>query len=213
MVDYKLMENQIRELAKSDQAWLPLFANASAMIMDAVPGINWAGFYIRDANGLYLGPFQGKPACTRLEIGKGVCGTAVEKNIVLCIPNVHEFNGHIACDAATDSEIVIPLRYAGRIVAVLDIDSPIIKRFSITDQEGLKSFVNTLERCADLSPLADALPKEAKSGAKEPGMPFELWLFAVKRLAQTYEMVEPIFSQLSEVEKQTLRKEYEQSFS
>lgn len=212
MTDYKLLENQIRELAKNDQSWLPLFANASALLMDAIPGINWVGFYIRDTKGLYLGPFQGKAACTRLEIGKGVCGTAVEKNLVLCIPNVHEFSSHISSDPATDSEIVIPLRYAGRIVAVLDIESPIIKRFSITDQEGLKSFAITLERCADLSPLAEALPKEAKSGAKEPGMPFELWLFAVKRLAQTYEMVEPIYSQLSEMEKQTLRKEYEQSF-
>ena len=211
MTDYKLLENQIRELAKDDQSWLPLFANASALLMEAIPGINWAGFYIRDAKGLYLGPFQGKPACTRIEIGKGVCGTAVEKGLVLCIPNVHEFNGHIACDAATDSEIVLPLRYAGRIVAVLDIDSPIIHRFSVTDQEALKSFALTLERCADLSPLADALPAEPKAAGKEPGMPFELWLFAVKRLAQTYEMVEPIYNQLSDVEKKALRKEYEQS--
>ena len=211
MTDYKLLENQIRELAKADQAWLPLFANASALLMQAIPGINWAGFYIRDAKGLYLGPFQGKPACTHLSIGKGVCGTAVEKNLVLCIPNVHEFPGHIACDAATDSEIVLPLHYAGRIVAVLDIDSPILKRFSLADQEGLKSFAQTLERCADLSPLAETLPAEKKSAAKDAGMPFELWLFAVKRLAQTYEMVDPIFSQLSEIEKNALRKEYEQS--
>ena len=212
MTDYKLLENRIRELAKDDQSWLPLFANASALLMEAIPGINRAGFYIRDTKGLYLGPFQGKPACPRIEIGKGVCGTAVEKGLVLCIPNVHEFNGHIACDPTTDSEIVLPLHYAGRIVAVLDIDSPILKRLSLADQEGLKSFALTLERCADLSPLADALPAEPKKAGSEPGMPFELWLFAVKRLAQTYEMVEPIYNQLSEVEKKALRREYEQSY-
>ena len=108
--------------------------------------INWAGFYLMDGNQLVLGPFQGKPACIYIPVGKGVCGTAVEEGRTLRVDNVHEFPGHIACDAASNSEIVIPIRDGERIVGVLDIDSPLLARFDSEDQEGLEGVVRILER-------------------------------------------------------------------
>lgn len=112
-------------------------ANASALIFDVVPDINWAGFYFVKDGELVLGPFQGKPACVRLKIGKGVCGTAVERDETIVVQNVHEFEGHIACDSASQSEIVVPLHgRGGKIVGVLDVDSPILNRF-----EGIKDVI------------------------------------------------------------------------
>ena len=105
-------------------------ANASALIYDVLPDINWAGFYFVKDGELVLGPFQGKPACVRLKIGKGVCGTAVKTGEVQVVADVHEFEGHIACDSASNSEIVVPLRKNGEIVCVLDIDSPLFNRFA-----------------------------------------------------------------------------------
>ena len=112
-------------------------ANASALIFDVVPDINWAGFYFVKDGELVLGPFQGKPACVRLKIGKGVCGTAVERNETVVVKDVHEFAGHIACDSASQSEIVVPLHDKdGKTWGVLDIDSPIVNRF-----EGIKDVI------------------------------------------------------------------------
>ena len=105
-------------------------ANASALIYDVLPDINWAGFYFVKGGELVLGPFQGKPACVRLKIGKGVCGTAVVEDRTIVVADVHEFAGHIACDSASKSEIVVPLRKNGEIVGVLDIDSPLSNRFA-----------------------------------------------------------------------------------
>ena len=112
-------------------------ANASALIYDVLPDINWAGFYFVKDGELVLGPFQGKPACVRLKIGKGVCGTAVERNETMVVKDVHEFAGHIACDSASQSEIVVPLHDKdGKTWGVLDIDSPIVNRF-----EGIKDVI------------------------------------------------------------------------
>ena len=119
-------------------------ANAAALLWECLPNVNWAGFYLLENETLVLGPFQGKPACIEIPVGKGVCGTAVAKNMTLRVPNVHLFQGHIACDGASNSEIVIPIRVNGRIVGVLDIDSPLFNRFSQEDQQGLEEFVNIL---------------------------------------------------------------------
>ena len=121
-------------------------ANASALLNDMMENINWAGFYIVEDGKLVLGPFQGKPACIEIEIGSGVCGTAVAENATMLVPNVHEFPGHIACDCASNSEIVVPIRKNGAVIGVLDIDSPEYSRFTEDDRAGLEDFVRTLEK-------------------------------------------------------------------
>lgn len=124
-------------------------ANASALLGDALLNINWVGFYLMREGRLVLGPFQGKPACIEIEIGKGVCGTAVANDQVMLVKDVHQFPGHIACDSASNSEIVIPLHKGNEIVGVLDIDSPVLARFDEEDQEGLEHFVRILESIFD----------------------------------------------------------------
>ncbi|MCX4317413.1 MAG: GAF domain-containing protein [Lachnospiraceae bacterium] len=114
--------------------------------MEELPDINWAGFYIRKGEVLQLGPFQGKPACLRIALGQGVCGTAAQQDQTLLVADVHQFPGHIACDHASRSEIVIPIHAEGRVVAVLDIDSPLYGRFHAEDQKGLETFVGILEQ-------------------------------------------------------------------
>ena len=121
------------------------YANASALLFDALADINWAGFYFMDGSALVLGPFQGKPACIRIPLGRGVCGTAAAENAVQLVYDVHQFPGHIACDSASNSEIVIPLRENGQVFGVLDIDSPSIGRFTDADREGLERFAALLE--------------------------------------------------------------------
>ena len=145
MTDMTLMNQQLRALAEADAAWLPVFANASALLMDHLPSINWAGFYLIQKDHLLLGPFQGKVACIHIPMGKGVCGTAAAEDKTQRIDNVHLFPGHIACDSSSNSEIVIPIHNGDHIVAVLDIDSPIYN---------LEAFVATLEEITDFSPLA-----------------------------------------------------------
>lgn len=115
-------------------------ANASALLWQALEDINWAGFYLMEGGQLVLGPFQGKPACIEIAIGRGVCGTAAQQKKTLVVPNVHAFPGHIACDGASNSEIVIPLMRGDEVFGVLDIDSPVFDRFSEADREGLESF-------------------------------------------------------------------------
>lgn len=121
-------------------------ANASALLYQELSQLNWAGFYLTEKDRLVLGPFQGKPACIEIPMGKGVCGTAAEKDQILVVENVHEFPGHIACDAASNSEIVLPIHKGGRVVGVLDIDSPLKARFTEADREGLAQFVGILEK-------------------------------------------------------------------
>ncbi|MBQ3543246.1 MAG: GAF domain-containing protein [Oscillospiraceae bacterium] len=120
-------------------------ANASALLWQELPEINWAGFYILEGERLILGPFQGKPACIEIPVGKGVCGTAVQQDATQLVEDVHAFPGHIACDSASRSEIVIPIRCGGKVWGILDIDSPHLARFTREDQVGLEKFVAVLE--------------------------------------------------------------------
>lgn len=120
-------------------------ANASALLNQAMKEINWVGFYLMEEGQLVLGPFQGKTACVEIKVGKGVCGTAVERDEVMLVENVHAFPGHIACDSASRSEIVLPIHADGRTVGVLDIDSPVIARFDEEDRDGLVAVVNVIE--------------------------------------------------------------------
>ena len=120
-------------------------ANASALLNDSLEGINWVGFYIIKDGKLVLGPFQGKVACTIIPMGKGVCGTAAQTDSTQVVPDVHKFAGHIACDSASNSEIVVPIHRDGAVFGVLDIDSPLFDRFSEEDREGLEKFVKILE--------------------------------------------------------------------
>ena len=121
-------------------------SNASALLFCSLNDINWAGFYLLEGDTLVLGPFQGKPACIEIPVGRGVCGTSVSEGKTQLVKNVHEFPGHIACDSASNSEIVIPIRKDGRIIGVLDIDSPVLSRFDDADKEGLEAFVRILEK-------------------------------------------------------------------
>lgn len=146
MTDYKLLTEQMDALTGTQNRPVPNLANASALIWQMLPDLNWAGFYTLDEDALYLGPFQGKTACIRIPVGRGVCGTAAEKDQVLRVENVHEFEGHIACDCASNSEIVLPIHCDGEVVAVLDIDSPLLGRFTEDDEEGLKEIVKVLEK-------------------------------------------------------------------
>lgn len=145
MTDYKLLKNQLISLAEEEANYLPLLSNASALIIEGLTDLNWAGFYLMNKGSLLLGPFQGKVACIRIPLGKGVCGTSAAKNETILVDNVHEFPGHIACDGASNSEIVIPIHYNGEVAGVLDIDSPKFSRFSETDRLGLEGFVRALE--------------------------------------------------------------------
>ncbi len=135
------ISEEMKSLLEGVDYTISNLANASALIYDSMEGLNWAGFYILEGDRLLLGPFQGKIACTSIKVGKGVCGTAVAKDETLVVDDVHRFPGHIACDSASNSEIVIPLHKAGRIYGVLDIDSTVFARFSEEDRR-------ELEKCA-----------------------------------------------------------------
>ena len=135
---YLSLEKQARALLQPRFGWLSNAANLSALIFQTLPDLNWAGFYVLDATVLRLGPFQGKPACTEIALGKGVCGTAAATGQTVSVPNVHEFAGHIACDSASQSELVIPLIAGGKVWGVLDIDSPVLNRFDNADRAGLE---------------------------------------------------------------------------
>lgn len=143
---YKLMNAQLEALTRNIPHRIANMANASALLFDTLEDINWAGFYLMEDGKLVLGPFQGKVACIEIRIGKGVCGTAVERDEIMLVEDVHEFPGHIACDCASNSEIVVPIHANGEIVGVLDIDSPTIARFDEEDREGLAEFVKIFEK-------------------------------------------------------------------
>lgn len=145
MTDYDLMCRQAEELAKDSRWDITLYANIAALIYESLENLNWTGFYLIRDGVLQLGPFQGKIACMQIPIGKGVCGTAVKERRIIKVPDVHEFPGHIACDSASESEIVLPLLKDGNIIGVLDIDSPIKNRFSEDDELGLQSIIHIIE--------------------------------------------------------------------
>lgn len=143
---YQLVTKQLSALLTGETNVIANLANASALLSQFLPNINWVGFYLLEEGELVLGPFQGLPACVRIPVGKGVCGTAIAKEATIRVDDVHEFPGHIACDAASRSEIVIPLRSGDKIIGLLDIDSPITSRFTAEDQSHLESFVIELEK-------------------------------------------------------------------
>ncbi len=145
-VNYESIARQLEALTDGIPYQVANLANTSALLWQELPGINWVGFYKMEDGALVLGPFQGKPACIRISVGRGVCGTAVAKDKVQLVYNVHDFPGHIACDCASNSEIVLPIHVNGQIWGVLDIDSPHIGRFTETDKEGLKKVVEVLEK-------------------------------------------------------------------
>ncbi len=145
MADYTLLNAQLAAMVEDIPHKIANLANASALLYDNLEDLNWAGFYLMENGSLILGPFQGKTACVEIEVGKGVCGTAAAENETQLVADVHQFPGHIACDCASNSEIVVPIRKDGRVIGVLDIDSPLFDRFTPEDQTGLEAFVRILE--------------------------------------------------------------------
>ena len=142
---YPLVKQQLQALVAGVAYPVANLANASALLNQALRDINWVGFYLRQDERLILGPFQGKTACIEIPFGRGVCGAAAAKDETQLVMDVHQFPGHIACDSASNSEIVIPLHKDGKVAAVLDIDSPLVGRFTEADKEGLESLVPILE--------------------------------------------------------------------
>lgn len=143
---YEELNTYLRGLLDGESDWLAGISNASSLLFMMLEDINWAGFYLYKNDGLILGPFQGKPACVRIKMGRGVCGTAAETRDIQVVEDVNLFPGHIACDSASQSEIVIPIIKEDRLVGVMDIDSPIKGRFNEQDAKGLSDFVNILNR-------------------------------------------------------------------
>ncbi len=141
---YRELVGELSALIAGEPDDIANLANASALLYHSLPDLNWAGFYLLKQGELVVGPFQGKPACVRIAIGKGVCGTAAARHETVVVRDVHEFPGHIACDAASNSEIVVPLLKNGELIGVLDLDSPKLARFDEQDREGLERFVATL---------------------------------------------------------------------
>ena len=158
MTDYAMMLKQAEEMLAEEPWYVAAMSNLSALIMENMDGLNWAGFYLRRGGGLTVGPFQGKPACIHIPMGKGVCGTAAQRDETVVVPDVHAFSGHIACDSASRSEIVIPLHADGQVSGVLDIDSPLLNRFSAEDQEGLEQLVRLFQERMGGFPIAPQSP-------------------------------------------------------
>ncbi|MEH7387654.1 GAF domain-containing protein [Bacillus sp. JJ1521] len=143
--DYNLVTKQLQALLVDEPDQIANLANASALLNQFLDNINWVGFYVKKGNELILGPFQGLPACVRIPMGRGVCGTAAQNQKTERVADVHLFPGHIACDSASQSEIVVPIIKNGEVFGVLDIDSPIKERFDEVDQQCLEEFVKVLE--------------------------------------------------------------------
>ena len=141
---YDHLAAQLSSLLAGERDLIANAANFSSLIFHSLPDLNWAGFYFEKDGELVLGPFQGKPACVRIKIGQGVCGPGAAKCETVMVPNVHEFPGHIACDSASISEIVVPLLKDSRLIGVLDLDSPSVARFDREDARGLEEFVRIL---------------------------------------------------------------------
>ena len=147
---YDALADRLRAIMDGEPHPLPNLANAAAVLFDALPDVNWCGFYLTIDDTLVLGPFQGKPACIRIPVGRGVCGCCAASGQTCLVPDVHRFPGHIACDSASNSEIVLPLFHGEKLFGVLDIDSPLLGRFTKEDQAGLEVCAKIIEdRCAD----------------------------------------------------------------
>jgi GAF domain-containing protein len=149
VTDYPALIAELRSLLAGERDWLANLANTAALLYGRLPGLNWAGFYLWREGQLVLGPFQGKPACVRISPGRGVCGAAAARRQAVVVPDVHQFPGHIACDTASASEIVLPLEQAGRQFGVLDLDSPYRGRFTEADAAGLADAVRLLLEATD----------------------------------------------------------------
>jgi GAF domain-containing protein len=160
---YQKICEQLQELIANETNFVANAANASALLFQSLPDVNWVGFYLTEAEGLVLGPFQGKPACVRIPWGKGVCGTAAEERRTIVVPNVNDFPGHIACDTASQSEIVVPLLNWGSVLGVLDIDSASLNRFDEEDCEGLESVVSVFLSSQNTNDLPDLSEAAAES--------------------------------------------------
>ena len=146
---YDLLAQQLASLTEGVAHPMVNLSNAAALLWQGLPDINWCGFYLMHHGALLLGPFCGLPACTRIPLGRGVCGTAAQEDAVQRVDDVHAFPGHIACDSASRSEIVIPIHHEGRVIGVLDIDSPVLNRFDEIDQRRLGELVRRIEECCD----------------------------------------------------------------
>ena len=151
---YAQLAAQLSSLLAGERDLIANAANFSSLIFHSLPDLNWAGFYFVKDNELLLGPFQGQPACVRIAMGKGVCGTAAAEGVTTIVPNVHEFPGHIACDSASNSEIVVPLVKGERLIGVLDLDSPLLARFDEVDAEGLNRLIALLVASTGISEIA-----------------------------------------------------------
>jgi len=147
---YGELEKQLRALLHGERDFIANCANAAALLGQTLPDLNWVGFYRLVGDQLVLGPFQGKPACVRIALGKGVCGTAATTRKTVLVPDVHQFPGHIACDTASRSEIVVPLLQDGKLLGVLDLDSPKLNRFDAADQAGLEKLAAIVIAASDL---------------------------------------------------------------
>lgn len=147
---YDMLLEEARALTEGVRHPIANLANLAALLYHGLPEVNWCGFYLMDGGSLLLGPFCGLPACIRIPLGRGVCGTAAATGVVQRVPDVHAFPGHIACDGASNSEIVLPIRFDGRVIGVLDIDSPEFDRFDRTDEVKLCELVSLIEDSCDL---------------------------------------------------------------
>ena len=150
---YHHLAAQLRSLLEGERDFLANAANFCSLLFYTLPDLNWAGFYLYKGGELVLGPFQGKPACVRIHLGKGVCGTAAAERRTIVVEDVHEFPGHIACDSASNSEIVVPLLRGEHLIGVLDLDSPLRGRFGLEDREGLEGLVELFLQLTDLEGL------------------------------------------------------------
>ncbi len=146
---YANLNSQLRSLLEGERDLIANAANLSALLFHSLPDINWAGFYLLKETELVLGPFQGKPACVRIALGNGVCGTAAQQRQTILVDSVHDFPGHIACDSASNSEIVVPILVGERLIGVLDIDSPSLSRFDDQDAQGLNDLVEIFVTATD----------------------------------------------------------------
>ncbi len=152
---YRELKGQLAALFAGERNGLANAANMTAVLYQALPDLNWVGFYFLQGGELVLGPFQGRVACVRIALGRGVCGTAAERRDTVIVPDVHAFSGHIACDDASRSEIVVPMLKDGRLLGVLDLDSPRVARFDQEDAVGLNAAVDVLLQCSELSRFVD----------------------------------------------------------
>ena len=155
---YADLNRDFQALMAGETSFLAVISNTSALLYERLSDVNWAGFYLLEGDTLVLGPFQGKIACVRIPVGRGVCGTAVAENRVQRVEDVHAFDGHIACDAASNAEIVLPLVVNNQVIGVLDIDSTVFSRFGEEDEQGLRELVGHLQKVLATSPYQKFFP-------------------------------------------------------